>query len=115
MVARLLVALLLLTAAGCGASSEPSKQAEELHSIAAEGALLAHGTAEGGSTGPFTREHAKALRKLVAQLRPMLAEGPLAQLAETIDGELATLESDADAGLVERRLDEAAATAETLS
>jgi hypothetical protein len=52
--ARVVVALVVV-AAGCGGSSSPAKQAEELQSLAAEGALLAHDAAEGDTTGPLTR------------------------------------------------------------
>lgn len=111
---RAVTVALVLLGAGCGAPAEPAKQAEQLHSIAAEGALLAHGAAQGGSTGPFTREHAKALRDLIAQLRPKLEDGHLAELAASIDEDLATLAADGDPGGVERRLEQQAAKAEEL-
>ena len=47
--------------------TEVPKQAEEVASVAAEGALLAHGAAEGTTTDTFAREHAKALRTLLGQ------------------------------------------------
>ncbi len=114
MLARVVIVAVVLVVAGCGAPSEPSKQAEELHSIAAEGALLAHGAGEAESTGPFTREHAKALRGLISKLRPKLRDDRLAELAAAIDGGLATLATGGDPGPVEARLDRAAAEAETL-
>ena len=60
----LLLAAALLLISGCGVPQQLSKQAEEVHSVAAEGALLAHEASE-GSLDTFTREHAKALRKLL--------------------------------------------------
>ena len=60
--------------AGCGTPQELSKQAEEVHSVAAEGALLAHGAAEGDTTEPFTSEHAKALRKLLRPVREAIED-----------------------------------------
>jgi len=94
--------------AGCGAPQEPAKQGEELHSIAAEGALLAHGAAE-GSYATFTSEHAAALRRLLAQLRPAIDERELARRAAQVDASLARLEQapgdQANALRVERRLE----------
>jgi hypothetical protein len=94
--------------AGCGAPQEPAKQAEELHSIAAEGALLAHEAAE-GSYATFTSEHAAALRGLLAQLRPALEDPGLERRAAEVDASLAQLARDpgdqARAASVERRLE----------
>jgi methionine synthase I (cobalamin-dependent) len=70
--------------AGCGVPQEPSKQAEEVHSIAAEGALLAHDAAEGSTTETFTREHAKALGKRIETLDPAIEELNLAQIAADV-------------------------------
>ena len=103
--------LLALLLAGCGAPPDPAKQADELHAVAAEGALLAHEARE-GSLDAFTTEHAKALRKLLGDLRPALADGELARRADAIDAELKRLGEDpgdrAVAARVERRLEELA-------
>ena len=98
--------------AGCGAPQERAKQAEELHSIAAEGALLAHEASEGSHT-PFTTEHAKALRKLLGQLTPAIEDQRLARRADAVDAALARLADEpgdrAQAATLERRLEELAA------
>ena len=65
----LLNAAVALLFAGCLVPSEPAKQAEEISSIAAEGALLAHDAAEGDTTETFTRVHAEALLKNLATLQ----------------------------------------------
>jgi hypothetical protein len=65
----LLSAALAFVGAGCLVPSEPAKQAEEISSIAAEGALLAHDAAEGDTTETFTRVHAEALLKNLAKLQ----------------------------------------------
>jgi hypothetical protein len=97
--------------AGCGVPQEPVKQAEELHSLAAEGALLAHEASE-GSHDAFTTEHAKALRKLLGQLRPAIKDGRLARRATEVDAALARLARDPgdreQAARIERRLEELA-------
>jgi hypothetical protein len=85
----LLAAALCLTG-GCGVPQELSKQAEEVHSVAAESALLAHEASE-GSLDTFTREHAKALRKRLDELRPAIENPDLAQIAAKIDAMLTAL------------------------
>ena len=60
------------------------------HSVAAEGALLAHEASE-GSLDTFTREHAKALRKLLGQLRPAIDDDRLAHTSDAVDAALADL------------------------
>lgn len=77
--------------AGCGVPQELPKQADEVSSVAAEGALLAHDAAEGGTTQTFTREHAKALRKVVVELRPAIDDRDLAQIAAKVDEVLRVL------------------------
>jgi hypothetical protein len=81
-IALALIAVLL--AAGCASPREPAKQAEEIHSIAAEGALLAHEVAEGSTTDTFARQHARALRKLLEELQPAIENPELAQLAAKV-------------------------------
>jgi hypothetical protein len=78
-------ALLVLAVAGCGVPHELPKQAEEVASVAAEGSLLTHDAAEGGTTETFTREHAKALRKRLRELEPAIENPDLAQLAAKVD------------------------------
>jgi hypothetical protein len=107
-------ALLVLILAGCGVPQQLSKQAEEVHSVAAEGALLAHEASE-GSLDSFTTEHAKALRKLLGQLRPAIEDAQLARTAGAVDDALTSLADHpgdrANARRLERRLDAAAKAA----
>jgi hypothetical protein len=114
---RISVVLIVLVLAGCGVPHELSKQAEEVHSVAAEGALLAHEASE-GSLDAFTSEHAKALRKLLEQLRPSIEDQRLARLAAGVSASLEELAADpgnkARAGELERGLDHAASAAEGL-
>jgi hypothetical protein len=81
----------LILLAGCGVPSEPSKQADEIESIAAEGALLAHDASEGGTTGPFVRVHADALRELLRALQPKVEVDVLRRLLLDTDRSLTTL------------------------
>ena len=112
------LALLVLVLAGCGVPQELSKQAEEVHSVAAEGALLAHEASE-GSLDAFTREHASALRERLAELRPAIRNDTLARTADEVDAELASLAGHAGdraaAGRLESRLEEAAEAADALA
>jgi hypothetical protein len=115
--ALLLAAALLLTC-GCGVPQQLSKQAEEVHSIAAEGALLAHEASE-GSLDTFTREHAKALRKVLGQLRPAIEDDRLARTSDSVDAALANLAEHpgdrTNAGRLESHLDDEAKSAEELA
>jgi hypothetical protein len=100
----LVICSLLLS--GCLVPSEPAKQAEEISSISAEGALLAHEVAEGDVTDSFARVHAEALRKKLSELEPRVEVDALAQLLRSADAGLALLgDGAADAGPVEQRLD----------
>ena len=116
---RVLVVLVVLLLTGCGVPQELSKQADEVHSVAAEGALLAHEASEGSSTDTFTREHAKALRKLLGELRPAIENPDLAQTAAKIDAMLAALAEApgrrSRAEVLERTLDRAAKAADELA
>jgi uncharacterized protein YceK len=115
---RVAVILFLVLLSGCGVPQQLSQQAEEVHSVAAEGALLAHEASE-GSLDAFTREHAKALRKLLGQLRPAIDDDRLAHTSDAVDAALATLAAHpgdrTTASRVERRLDDAAKTADELA
>jgi hypothetical protein len=75
---------------GC-APDEPAKQAEEIGSIAAEGALLAHDAAEGSSTKIFVREHAEALDRRLGKTRSVVDDRRLASLAASVSDELVRL------------------------
>jgi hypothetical protein len=116
-VATALAAAVLL--AGCGVPQELSKQAEEVGSVAAEGALLAHDAGEGSSTEAFTSEHAKALRKLVEEVRPAIEQQRLGQIAGRVSAaleQLAAAPGDRNRAVaLERELEEAAAAAQELA
>ena len=105
--------------AGCGTPQELAKQADEVHSVAAEGALLAHEAAEGDTRDAFAREHAKALRKLLGKVRPAIVEPRLAKVADDVDGTLAALaRTPGDrkrAAGAERKLERAAKAADELA
>ena len=109
---RLVVALCAACLlAGCGVPQEPADQAEEVHSVAAEGALLAHEAGE-GSLETFTSEHAQALQGLLRELRPAIEDERLLRRAAAVDAALARLAEDpgdrAQAYRLERRLRELA-------
>src|SRR5215211_4738814 len=101
-VALVLLALGLLVA-GCGESTDPKKQAEDLGSFAAEGA----------STGPFTRVHSEVLREDVHELEPKLKQRRLVRLADEISSALDELPDQPDTAA--RRLDDAADRADELA
>jgi hypothetical protein len=105
-----------LLLSGCLVPSEPAKQAEEISSISAEGALLAHEVVEGDVTDTFAREHAVALRKKLSELEPKVQVDALTRLLRGADTGLALLEHEsADAGAVEQRLDGIAKRADELA
>jgi hypothetical protein len=105
-----------LLLSGCLAPSEPAKQAEEISSVSAEGALLAHEVGEGEVTDTFARVHAQALRKKLSELEPKVQVDALAELLRNADAGLALLEGDSlDAGPIERRLDGVAKRADELA
>jgi hypothetical protein len=112
-VRRTLLFAALALVAGCGQPTQPKKQAEDLGSVAAEGALLAHDAADGSSTGPFTRVHSEVLREDVQKLEPKLKQRVLIRLADEIRSALDELPDEPDAAA--RRLDDAAARAEALA
>jgi len=108
---RRALALAVVLLAGCGAPQDPAKQAEDVHSVAAEGALLAHEASE-ESLDAYTTEHAKALRKLLGEVRSAIDDPRLARRADEVDAALATLADDPGdrkrAAVLERRLEELA-------
>jgi hypothetical protein len=105
--------------AGCGVPQELSKQAEEVHSVAAEGALLAHGASDGSTTEIFTREHAKALRELLRPVREAIDDEQLSGVADDVDHTLGRLEAAPGdqqlAARAERELDDLAGSAEAVA
>jgi hypothetical protein len=111
----LAVALGAFAAAGCGVPSEPKKQAEELESVAAEGALLARDATEGRSTATFTRVHVQVLRERLAALRPKIVERELALIARDVDSALRQLEESPSEADVAAPLDQAAKAAGELA
>ena len=107
--------LLVLAVAACGVPSSPKDQAEEVHSIAAEGAILAHDAAEGDTTATFTGVHAAALRKRLDTLRPKIVDPSLARIDRRAAEALRRLEADPFGADVEDDLDESAQAAEELA
>jgi hypothetical protein len=111
-----LCAALLVCLAGCIVPTEPSKQAEEISSIAAEGSLLAHDAAEGDTTETFTRVHADALLKNLDKLQPKVEVGVLRRLILDADRALEDLREApgdrAGAGRVQRTLHKVSVVAE---
>ncbi len=127
-----LIALGLLLLAGCGGGDSVSKedvqkQYEAIQSLAAEGALVADGAANGRTTDVFVRVHtgylAEAARKVEAQLSSASANGGAerdrvraARLASSVAGQLARLGDDPGnheaARRIQRRLERDASLAE---
>jgi len=128
----LLISAVLLAAAGCGGGGPVSqkdvqKQFEAIQSLAAEGALVAHGAADGRTTDVFVRVHTSylddAARKVATELSSAQAEGAVdrdreraAHLAAQVADELAQLSDDpgdkAGARRIENQLRRDAALAE---
>ena len=120
MVARKLAFAFALAAlaAGCGTPSTAGEQAELVHSIGAEGALLAGDVANGRSLSPFAETHARALRENAIALRSSISHPRLRRVANDVADELGRLASapgDRDvAAEAGRRLEEAARRAEAI-
>jgi hypothetical protein len=101
---------------GCLVPSEPAKQADEISSIAAEGALLAQEVAEGDVTDTFARVHAEALRKKLSELEPKVQVDAVSKVLRDADASLALLQDDPAApGLLEQRLERISKRAEELA
>jgi hypothetical protein len=116
---RVVAATLILgLAAGCGAPATVEKQAEEVGSIAAEGALLAHDASEGDTTKTFTRVHARELAKKAEQLVPKIRSDNLERVTRSVVSGLERLADDPGdergAEELEQRLDDAAKRAEEI-
>jgi hypothetical protein len=128
----LLISVVLLVAAGCGGGGSVSqkdvqKQFEAIQSLAAEGALVADGAADGRTTDVFVRVHTgyldKAARKVEGQLSSANASGAAerdrvraARLASSVADEFARLGDDpgdrAGARRIEQQLQRDASAAE---
>jgi hypothetical protein len=87
-----ILAAVAFLAAGCGQTAQ--KQADELGSIAAEGALVAHDAAEGSTTDAFTRVHSRALAKKADKIAETAKRPPLERLARRISRALERLADD---------------------
>ena len=115
---KLIAVAAVVLLAGCGVPHELPEQAGDVHSIAAEGALLAHEASE-GSHDAFTTEHAKALRKLLDPLRGAIDDPQLGRIAADVDSSLAELAARpgdrAGAAGAERKLERSASAAEALA
>jgi hypothetical protein len=104
---RIFAALgLVCLVTGC-APDQPAKQAEEIGSIAAEGALLAHGAAEGSSTKIFVREHAEALDRRLGKTRSVVDDRRLESLAASVSEELVRLAEEPGDELTTRSVERA--------
>jgi hypothetical protein len=128
-------AIAVSLAAGCGGGGTLShdslrKEAESIQSVAAEGALLAHDSADGRTTTPFVSVHSEVLAesagKVAQKLESAAVEPGLEQdraraerLATRIEEELDQLDEhpddQAEAGRVADELDQAAKAAEELA
>ena len=128
----LLISVVLLVAGGCGGGGSVSqkdvqKQFEAIQSLAAEGALVADGAADGRTTDVFVRVHTgyldKAARKVEGQLSSARASGAAerdrvraARLASSVADELTRLGDDpgdrAGARRIEQKLQRDASAAE---
>jgi small-conductance mechanosensitive channel len=128
-------AIAVSLAAGCGGGGTLShdslrKEAESIQSVAAEGALLAHDSADGRTTTPFVSVHSEVLAesagKVAQKLESAAVEPGLEQdraraerLATRIEEELDQLDEhpddQAEARRVADELDQAAKAAEELA
>jgi hypothetical protein len=127
-------AIVVSLVAGCGGGGTLSrdslrKEAETIQSVAAEGALLAHDSADGRTTTPFVSVHSEVLAesagKVAQKLESAAVEPGLEQdraraerLATRIEEELDQLDEypddRAEARRVADELDQAAKAAEEL-
>ena len=107
-----------VTAAACGGSST-RHSAEQLDSIAAEGALLAGRVAEGEVTAPFQETHAAALRAEAQAVASATASPALRRVGNLIATELQRLASAPGnirlAANAERRLQRLSRRADAIS
>jgi outer membrane murein-binding lipoprotein Lpp len=111
-------AVAVVVVAGCGVPQKVSQQAEELQSIAAEGALLAQDLVDGRTISTFARVHAGALRKKAETLRTGITDPVLGDLATDVVLQLSRLEGAEEkrtSASVQGRLEQAARRAETFA
>jgi outer membrane murein-binding lipoprotein Lpp len=111
-------AVAVVVVAGCGVPQKVSQQAEELQSIAAEGALLAQDLVDGRTISTFARVHAGALRKKAETLRTGITDPVLGDLATDVVLQLSRLEGAGEkrtSAAVQGRLEQAARRAETFA
>ncbi len=101
------------------AAAPPPKQAEDIGSIASEGALVAHDAAEGSTTDTFTRVHGRALRDLAQKVADAPKTQQIGRVAAVVASELDNLAAhpgdQGRAQQVEQRLERAARTAGKLA
>jgi hypothetical protein len=101
---RRVLLLSLVVLAGCGSTA--SQQGEELQSLAAEGALLAHDVREGDAWRPYTRAHTAELAEQASSLRSAAKDRRVRLLARVVARQLELL-ANADrrqAAQIETRL-----------
>jgi hypothetical protein len=102
-----------LLVSGCGSTA--SKQAEDVGSLASEGALLAHDAAGGSTTNTFARVHGRALSDLAQKVADAPKTRAVGRLAGVVVSELDALAADPgdqeQAKQVEQRLERAAKAA----
>ncbi len=113
------LAVAAVLAGACGVPQDVAKQAEQVGSIAAEGALLARDVRQGESTATFARVHAEALREKLAPLAKAIEHDELGGVARVVDARLGSLErhpADSNrAAAVEDALHEAAEQADEIA
>jgi hypothetical protein len=109
------VALALLVLSGCGgggtlSKEELQKQYEAIQSLAAEGALVADGAADGRATETFVAVHSlylsEAARKVETDLRSSKGPQPAVSLARQVAEDLDRLHEEPDDPELARRLSE---------
>ena len=113
--ATLGVALVLLALSGCGgggtlSKEELQKQYEAIQSLAAEGALVADGAADGRTTETFVSVHSlylsEAAQKVATDLRSANGPQPAVSLAHEVEKDLDRLHEEPDDPVLARRLSE---------
>jgi hypothetical protein len=93
-VRRLVVVAIASAALGACGGGGAAKQAEQLGSASAEGALLAQHAADGEALGPFTKVHARDLHELAAPLEESGSTAEVRRLARAVSAALERLRED---------------------